>query len=66
MLKRESKEVSDDDFRIWQQCPVIEHKFVPSTADIAESSLDEWMQVYSYYRPEHRGETLGGAMTVTH
>ena len=22
-------------------------------------------QVYSYYRPEHRGETLGGAMTVT-
>ena len=23
-------------------------------------------QVYSYYRPEHRGETLGGAMTVTH
>ena len=21
-------------------------------------------QVYSYYRPEHRGETLGGAMTV--
>ena len=23
-------------------------------------------QVYSYYRPEHRRETLGGAMTVTH
>ena len=23
-------------------------------------------QVYSCYRPEHRGETLGGAMTVTH
>ena len=22
-------------------------------------------QVYSYYRPEHRGETLGGALTVT-
>ena len=22
-------------------------------------------QVYSYYRPEYRGETLGGAMTVT-
>ena len=21
-------------------------------------------QVYSYYRPEYRGETLGGAMTV--
>ena len=43
MLKRESKEVSDDDFRIWQQCPAIEHEFVPSTADIAESSLDEWI-----------------------
>ena len=26
----------------WQQCPVIERGFVPSTADIAESGLDEW------------------------
>ena len=41
-LKRESRVVSDDDFRIWQQCPVIERGFVPSTEDIAESSLDEW------------------------
>ena len=41
-LKRESRVVSDDDFRSWQQCPVIERGFVPLTADIAESGLDEW------------------------
>ena len=41
-LKRESRVVSDDDFMIWLQCPVIEHGFIPSIADIVESSLDEW------------------------
>ena len=55
-LKRESKVVSDDDFRIWQQCPVIELGFIPSTADGAESGLDEWKPqtrnpdyLWSYY-----------------
>ena len=42
VLKRESSEVSDDDFRNWQRCPVIEHELVPSIADNAESSLDGW------------------------
>ena len=43
VLKRESSEVSDDDFRIWQRCPVIERELVPSIADFAESDLDEWI-----------------------
>ena len=36
-------EVSDDDFRIWQQCPEVERGFLPSTADVYESSLIEWI-----------------------
>ena len=42
-LKRESSEVSDDDFRIWQRCPVIERELVPSIAALAENDLDEWI-----------------------
>ena len=41
-LKRESSEVSHDEFRVWQQCPVIERDGAPWTEDINESSLNEW------------------------
>ena len=41
-LKRESSEVSDDDFRVWQQCPVIEWGEAPWTEELTESSLNEW------------------------
>ena len=43
VLKGESREVSDDDFRIWQRCPVIERELVPSIAALAENDLDEWI-----------------------
>ena len=42
VLRRESRMVSDDDFRLWQQCPAIERGFLPSIADSGERSLDEW------------------------
>ena len=42
-LNQESREVSDHDFRIWQQCPVIERDLVTSIADIAVCNLDEWI-----------------------
>ena len=41
-LKRDSTEVSDGDFRVWQQCPVIERDGATWTGDITESSLNEW------------------------
>ena len=41
-LKRDSVEVSDHAFRIWQQCPVIERGISSSTEDITESRLNEW------------------------
>ena len=42
-LRREAKEVSDDDFNAWLQCPVLERVSQPSTEDTAGSSLDEWV-----------------------
>ena len=41
-LKHESRVVSDEDFRTWQLCPVADRERVPSAADVAGSSLDEW------------------------
>ena len=41
-LKHESRVVSDDDFRIWQQCPVAEREVPASTIGIGKPSLDEW------------------------
>lgn len=41
-LKRESSEVSDDDFRVWQQCPVIERSETSWTEELTERSLNEW------------------------
>ena len=42
-LKRGSKEVSDEDFRVWQHCSVIEHSFELSPRVILESGLDDWI-----------------------
>ena len=42
-LRREAKDVSDDDFKVWQLCPVLERIVQPSTEDTAGSSLDEWI-----------------------
>ena len=43
VLRLESTEVSDDEFRIWQKCPVIDPVTFPPTIDTAESDLDEWI-----------------------
>ena len=42
-LRRESRDLSDDEFRVWQQCPVLERVAVPSTEDAADGGLDEWI-----------------------
>ena len=42
-LRSESKSVSDEDFRVWQQCPVLERMVDPLTEDTAGRSLDDWI-----------------------
>ena len=42
-LKRESKEVSDDDFKIWQLCSITEQSFDLSSVDIFGAGLDDWI-----------------------
>ena len=42
-LRRESKNVSDDDFRVWQQCPVLERVAVQSPEEAAGVRLDDWI-----------------------
>ena len=41
-LKRGSREVSDDEFRIWQQCPVAKGRAAPATQHVAEGDLGVW------------------------
>ena len=42
-LRRGAKDVSDDDFKVWQQCQVLERIVQSSTIDATGSSLDEWV-----------------------
>ena len=42
-LRRESRDISDDQFRLWQQHRPVERASVPTTGDPADSSLDDWI-----------------------
>ena len=42
-LHRESREVSDDEFAIWQNLPAIERGFESSTSDFMDSGLEDWI-----------------------
>ena len=42
LLKRDSREVSDDDFRIWQQCPVTEGTVPAPIEQVVDGDLGVW------------------------
>ena len=42
-LRMEAKDVSDEDFKVWQQCPVRELGAVQSDEEAANGSLDHWI-----------------------
>ena len=58
-LRSESKSVSDEDFRTWQHCPVLERIAVPMTEAAAGRSLDDWIP--QTRNPEYLGLHYSGS-----